>query len=61
MKSVLYKVPQNLLGRSVRVYMKEGGSFYFKVTGAGEGYVTGFDDEGVNLRIEMEDIEVVLG
>jgi hypothetical protein len=53
--------PINLLGESVRLFLKAGGRFYFKVVEAGPEYITGFDDEGLNLTIAVEDIDYVLG
>lgn len=60
-KMVLFKEPIYLLGRSMRLYMKDGGAFYFYCNGAGVDYITGFDDQGLDLRIDVGDIDYILG
>lgn len=61
LKAVLVKDPKNLLGKSLRIFLKEGGKFNFYCNEAGENYIAGFDDESLNLRIAIDDIEFVIG
>jgi hypothetical protein len=65
-----YIQPSKLLGKGFGVHLKDGGSFYFKCTGMGEGerftldpvpYLSGFDTEGTDLKIDIEDIDMVTG
>lgn len=64
-----YIQPDKLLGKGFGVHLKDGGSFYFKCTGQGytliEGFVeeflNGFDTEGTDLKIDIEDIDMVTG
>ena len=49
-----------LLGKSVKVYLKLGGAFNFKVTGIGLKFITGFDEEGMNLLIHLNDIDFIV-
>lgn len=60
-KYVMFKEPKNLLGKALKIYMKDGGAFYFRCTGAGVDHITGYDDTSVELRIDIEDIEYILG
>ena len=47
------------LGKSVKIFLKDGGAFWFKVTEAIPGYIKGYDDEGMNLCISVDDIDFV--
>jgi hypothetical protein len=62
-KAVTYKTPMDLLGKSIAVYTKKAAKgFDFKVTGCGEDFISGFDSEGMNLKIDLIDIDcIVLG
>jgi hypothetical protein len=53
--------PIGLVGEAIKIYLLAGGKFYFKVTGAGKGYLTGHDDEGQDLHIEFTDIRLIVG
>lgn len=44
------------LGKSLAIYLFEGGRFYFKVTGCHDHYLIGYDDEGMELKIDVNDI-----
>lgn len=59
-KYVNYIDPVKILGKSLRVFLKYGGNFYFKVTAVGGDFVAGYDDEGLNLYIKIEDIDYYL-
>ena len=48
------------LGKSVKIYLKTGGSFYLKVVSAGDNYISGYDDESINIHVRTEDIEIVV-
>lgn len=60
-----------LLGKAIKIYLKDGGKFHFKVTGAEiegnntegitEKYVIGFDDNGHDLKISVWDIDFIIG
>jgi hypothetical protein len=49
------------LGKSVKVFLRDGGAFWLKVTAAGPGYISGYDDEGLDLYIKVDDIDFVEG
>jgi hypothetical protein len=49
-----------LLGKSVKVFLKAGGCFWFKITGSGPNYIKGYDDTGLDLLIYLNDIEKIL-
>lgn len=49
------------LGESIRIHLKQGGAFYFKVTGATRTHLTGYDDEGMNLKVDIADIDFIVG
>lgn len=57
--------PNKILGQSIAVYLKEGGAFRFKVTGSGisdgKNFIDGYDDEHLNLRIDVDDIDFICG
>lgn len=62
MKSVKFGIkPYDLLGKSIMVYLKSGGRFYFKVTGCGPYHMDGFDQERLNLRVDVTDIDYIVG
>lgn len=52
---------KDYVGQSIRIHCKLGGVFYFKVTEAGDSYLCGYDDEGLNLRVGAEDIDFIVG
>jgi hypothetical protein len=66
-----YIQPSKLLGQGFGVHLKDGGSFYFKCTGGLESFnhkeigydyfLTGFDTEGTDLKININDIDMVTG
>lgn len=55
------KKPSDFLGLAVKIFLKTGGAFNFKCTGAGVDYISGYDDEGLDLLISMEDIDFIMG
>jgi hypothetical protein len=59
-KVVSFKKTSDLLGKSLKIYMKDGAKFYFKVTEVGPDYIAGYDDEMMNLRIDLADIDFVM-
>lgn len=65
LKFTTYISPTECLGDSVRVFLKLRASdketFHFKIMECGEGYISGYDQEGLNLRIDLEDIDFILG
>lgn len=56
---VIYN-PKELLGNSIKVFMKEGGKFYFKVMECGGDFMNGYDEEGLDLHLKVEDIDFVV-
>lgn len=52
--------PVKLLGECVDVYLKDGGQFVFKVTECGPNHIGGYDDERMNLHIELVDIDFII-
>jgi hypothetical protein len=57
---------KQLLGKAVQIHLKDGGAFYLKVTGFKTDqlhalYINGVDDEGVELTIDFNDIETIIG
>jgi hypothetical protein len=52
---------KKLLGHGVTIHLKAGGIFYFKITGAGDDYISGYDDEYNELVIKKEDIYSISG
>lgn len=61
LRAVLNKEPKYLLGKSLKIYLKMGGVFFFYCNEAGNDWISGSDDEGQNLRISMDDIEIITG
>jgi len=59
-KVVNYKEPKDLLGKAVAVYLRDGRDFYFKIMECGPDYIGGYDDEGLNQKILLKDIDFVL-
>ncbi|MEK4132039.1 hypothetical protein NYE67_20705 [Solibacillus sp. FSL W8-0474] len=55
-----YKRTYDLLGKSIRVFLRDGGDFHFKVTGASETSIDGYDEERLNLTIDTKDIEYII-
>lgn len=60
-KIMRYEQEKELAGESVKVFLRSGGHFNLKVTATEPGFITGFDDERINLTIAVEDIDYVLG
>lgn len=60
-RNMEYLEPVQLLSRSLRVFLKDGGKFYFKVTNCGPDYIGGYDDEGLDLQINIVDIDFIIG
>jgi hypothetical protein len=57
---VKVKVTTNfLLGKAIKIYLKDGGAFHFKVTEAGKSYLVGYDEESMELHINISDIDYV--
>ncbi|QFR56251.1 hypothetical protein PPK15_gp38 [Bacillus phage 000TH010] len=60
-----YRSTIGLVGANVVLFLKSkpelvlGIDFY--ITGAGDDYISGHDDEGKNLHVEVSDIEKILG
>jgi hypothetical protein len=52
--------PNKLLGKAFKVYLLAGGKFNFKCTGAGKDYITGHDDEGLDIHLSITDIDFIL-
>lgn len=48
-------------GDSVRVFLHSGASFNLKVTETEPGYISGFDDERLDIKISTDDIDYVMG
>jgi hypothetical protein len=55
------KHPKDLLGKGIKLYLKSGGRFYFKVTSCSNDYIYGYDEEMNNLTIAISDIDYVIG
>ncbi|QFR56334.1 hypothetical protein PPK16_gp31 [Bacillus phage 049ML001] len=60
-----YRSTQGLVGMNVIIFLESqpekifGIDFY--ITGAGDDYISGHDDEGQNFRVEVSDIRKILG
>lgn len=48
-------------GLAIKVHLRSGAAFHFKVTEAGHDYTSGYDDESLNLRIDAADIDFIVG
>jgi hypothetical protein len=53
-----------LLGKSLQIHLKSGGAFYFKCNEMGENengseWIAGHDEEGLNIRLNINDIAFV--
>lgn len=57
---IQYVQPNKMLGHSVKLVLKDGGSFNFKVTEAGLDYIVGYDQEMNELKIHLSDVEMVI-
>jgi len=55
------KRPKHYLGQAIKVFLKDGGAFNYKVTGCGPDHFDGYDDEGLNITIMVEDIDFIIG
>lgn len=57
------KMAVQLLGKSVKMWLKNGDSFYLKVTGYEENengvHLVGYDSEGMNRVIDFDTMRVV--
>lgn len=53
--------PIGFLGSSVKVFLKSGGSFNYKITGCSPSYLDGYDDESTNITININDIDFIIG
>lgn len=55
--------PISYIGKSVKVFLKTGESFYLKVTKTGQQgineYIFGFDEEGRNRRIYKHQLDYI--
>lgn len=61
-KAVRFLEPISLLGKAVRVRLNGSEkSFSFKVLGCGPGYISGYDGEGMDLKISLDDIDFIVG
>jgi hypothetical protein len=60
-----YRSTQGLVGMNVVLFLRSKPELYFGidfyVTGAGDDYIFGHDDEGMNIHVEVSDIEKILG
>lgn len=61
LKVVSYKKPADLLSEFVRVKLRNGGLFNFRIIETTAQSINGFDDEGINLVIDFEDIDYIVG
>lgn len=62
MRVLQFKKPTDYLGQAIKIFLKDGGAFNFKVTGVnGSDNLTGFDDEGLNITIPVDEIDYILG
>lgn len=52
---------KHYLGKAIKVYLKDGGAFNYKVTECGLHHFGGYDDEGLNISIAYDDIDFILG
>jgi hypothetical protein len=52
--------PLNVLGESIKVFLKAGAAFYFKCTEIKEKHLIGYDQEGMNIVIELSDIDFIV-
>lgn len=60
-KQVRFSSPNTLLGKAIHIYLKAGAEFNFKVIACDAGNIYGYDDEGLNLGIALDDIDFILG
>lgn len=60
MSKRLVLMPNNLIGKSMMIHLKDGGTFNFKCVGHSTDNINGFDEKGLNLRIDLKDIEFAL-
>lgn len=59
-KVTRYEQERELAGEYIRVHLKNGGHFNLKVTETEPGAITGFDDERINIKVDVKDIDFVL-
>jgi hypothetical protein len=52
--------PIGFLGNSVKVHLKLGGAFYLKVTTVGADFLSGYDQEGINILVQTNDIDFII-
>lgn len=60
-KTMEYKNPEEVLGKPLKVFLRSGANFNFRAIEAGKDCINGFDDEGLDLQINMADIDFVMG
>jgi hypothetical protein len=53
--------PKYFLGQAIKIFLKDGGAFYLKVTHCGFNWIGGFDDEGIDIQVGIEDIDYIIG
>ena len=61
MRALQFMQPSDFLGKAIKVFLKAGGSFHYKVTGCGPNHLDGYDDEGLNITIQVNDIDYIIG
>lgn len=52
--------PFKILGSAIKVYLKDGGAFPFRVMGAGKDFIDGYDSELMDLHIKLNDIDFII-
>ena len=51
---------ENVLGKSIKVYLKTGASFYLKVTSGGNDWISGYDEESNDIHVLLNDIDFIV-
>lgn len=59
-KSVCFKNTLDLLGKSILIQLRDGGAFQFYCNESGIDYIAGYDDQSLNVRIDIKDIEFIM-
>lgn len=52
---------RDIAGDLVVVFLHGGASFHLKVTATEPGYISGYDDERMDIKVSAEDIDYVIG
>lgn len=52
---------RDITGSLVRIFLLSGSSLHLKVTSTEPGFISGFDDERMDITISTEDIDYVIG